>query len=58
MATVHVLDHPLIQHKLSILRNKDTSVKDVGYFSPRMKSTASTVRRRIHRSSHGDQLRT
>ena len=28
MATVHVLDHPLIQHKLSILRNKDTSVKE------------------------------
>ena len=25
---VHVLDHPLIQHKLSILRNKDTSVKE------------------------------
>ncbi len=28
MATVHVLDHPLIQHKLAILRNKDTSVKE------------------------------
>ena len=28
MATVHVLDHPLIQHKLSILRNKDTGVKE------------------------------
>ncbi len=25
---VHVLDHPLLQHKLSILRNKDTGVKD------------------------------
>ena len=24
MANVHVLDHPLIQHKLSIMRNKDT----------------------------------
>ncbi len=24
MADVHVLDHPLIQHKLSIMRNKDT----------------------------------
>ena len=28
MSTVHVLDHPLIQHKLAILRNKDTSVKE------------------------------
>ena len=28
MAQVHVLDHPLIQHKLAILRSKDTSVKE------------------------------
>ena len=28
MATVHVLDHPLIQHKLAILRNKSTGVKE------------------------------
>jgi len=28
MATVHVLEHPLIQHKLSILRSKNTSVKE------------------------------
>ena len=28
MASVHVVDHPLIQHKLSVLRNKDTSVKE------------------------------
>ena len=28
MATVHVLDHPLIQHKLAILRHKDTGVKE------------------------------
>ena len=28
MAVVHVLDHPLIQHKLAILRNKDTGVKE------------------------------
>ena len=28
MATVHVLDHPLIQHKLAILRDKDTGVKE------------------------------
>ena len=24
MANVHVLDHPLIQHKLSIMRDKNT----------------------------------
>ncbi len=28
MANVHVLDHPLIRHKLAILRNKNTSVKE------------------------------
>mgnify|MGYP003399793730 CR=1 FL=1 len=28
MANVYVLDHPLIQHKLAILRSKDTSVKE------------------------------
>ena len=28
MSTVTVLDHPLIQHKLAILRNKETSVKE------------------------------
>ena len=28
MSNVHVLDHPLIQHKLSILRSCDTGVKE------------------------------
>ena len=28
MSTVHVLEHPLILHKLAILRNKDTGVKE------------------------------
>ena len=28
MANVHVLDHPLIQHKLAILRDKETPVKE------------------------------
>ncbi len=28
MATVHVLDHPLIQHKLAILRDKNTGTKE------------------------------
>lgn len=27
MSNVHVFDHPLIQHKLSVLRDKDTGVK-------------------------------
>lgn len=28
MGVLHVLDHPLIQHKVSILRDKNTSVKE------------------------------
>ncbi len=28
MATVHVMDHPLVHHKLAILRDKETSVKE------------------------------
>ena len=28
MENVHVLDHPLIQHKLAILRNKETGTKE------------------------------
>ena len=28
MGTVHVLEHPLIQHKLAILRSKNTTVKE------------------------------
>ena len=28
MGTVHVMDHPLIHHKLAVLRNKNTSVKE------------------------------
>ena len=28
MAKVHILEHPLIQHKLAILRSKDTPVKE------------------------------
>ena len=28
MSKVHVLDHPLVQHKLAILRNKETPVKE------------------------------
>ena len=25
---VHIINHPLVAHKLSIMRDKDTSVKD------------------------------
>ena len=28
MSTVHVIDHPLVAHKLTIMRDKNTSVKD------------------------------
>ena len=28
LSTVHIMDHPLIQHKLSIMRDKDTGSKD------------------------------
>lgn len=28
MSTLHIMDHPLIQHKLSIMRDKDTGSKD------------------------------
>ena len=28
MSTLHIIDHPLIQHKLTIMRKKDTSTKD------------------------------
>ena len=28
MAIVHVMDHPLVAHKMTILRDKSTSVKD------------------------------
>lgn len=28
MSTVHVIDHPLIQHKLSIIRDQDTGAKE------------------------------
>ena len=28
MSTFHLVDHPLVQHKLTIMRNKDTSSKD------------------------------
>ena len=28
MGTIHILEHPLVQHKLSIIRRKDTGVKE------------------------------
>ena len=31
MATVHEMDHPLIKHKLSLMRDKTTGVKAVSY---------------------------
>ena len=28
MSQVHIIDHPMIQHKLTIMRDKDTGSKD------------------------------
>ena len=28
MSTIHVIDHPMIQHKLTIMRKKETGYKD------------------------------
>lgn len=28
MSTLHVIDHPMVQHKLTIMRNKETGTKD------------------------------
>ena len=28
MANVHIMDHPLVHHKLAVLRNKETTVKE------------------------------
>jgi uracil phosphoribosyltransferase len=28
-ANVHVIDHPLVQHKLTLMRSKDTSTAQV-----------------------------
>ena len=28
MANVHVMDHPLVHHKLAVLRSKDPPVKE------------------------------
>ena len=28
MSTLHIVDHPLVTHKLSIMRNKKTGSKD------------------------------
>jgi len=29
MGKLHILDHPLIQHKLTIIRNKNTGTKQL-----------------------------
>ena len=28
MSTLHVMDHPLIQHKVSLMRDRETGTKD------------------------------
>lgn len=32
---VHIMDHPLVAHKLTIMRNKNTSVKDFVSWCPK-----------------------
>ncbi len=38
MSTVHVIDHPMIQHKLTIMRKKDTVQKISEYYLGRFLS--------------------
>ena len=35
---VHIMDHPLVAHKLTIMRDKTTSVKDFRELVPRRQS--------------------
>ena len=35
MGKVVIMDHPLVAHKLTIMRDKNTSVKDFGNWSAR-----------------------
>ena len=44
MANVHVMDHPLIHHKLAVLRNKETPVKEFRALSTYLKSCDSRLK--------------
>ena len=35
MAQIHVMDHPLILHKLSLMRDRQTGVKEFRVGNPR-----------------------
>ena len=39
---VHVMNHPLVAHKLTILRDKNTSVKDFRSWFPRSACSSPT----------------
>ena len=45
MEKVHILDHPLLQHKLSILRDETTGVRDFRQVG--LISTSSMGRSRV-----------
>ena len=35
MSTVHLIDHPLVQHKLTLMRRKEASTNKIGRASCR-----------------------
>ena len=39
---VHIMDHPLVAHKLTIMRDKNTSVKDFRELYPRSVCSSPT----------------
>ena len=56
MANVYVLNHPLIQHKLAILRNKDTSVKEFRELINEISGLILPPEHRIHQRAVGVAL--
>ena len=48
MANVYVLDHPLIQHKLAILRSKETPVKEFRELVGEIAGLRLSLRRQGH----------
>ena len=39
---VHIMNHPLVAHKLTIMRDKHTSVKDSASWYPRSECSSPT----------------
>ena len=55
---VHVFDHPLIQHKLAILRNKNTGTKEFRKLISDNRDSFSPSRpfRRMHKANEDSPL--